>query len=66
MKPCHDNNGAEIYVGRAASTILCFNVHTTVEYLNRNASIGQLLRHISKSSVVLCTVKVKNANNPLF
>ena len=22
--------------------ILCFNVHTTVEYLNRNVSIGQL------------------------
>ena len=46
MKPCHENNGAAIYVGRAAiSTALSFNVHTTVEYLNRNVSIGQLLQH---------------------
>ena len=40
MKPCHENNGAAVYVGRAA--ILCFNVHSTVEYLNKNVSIGLL------------------------
>ena len=28
------------------------NVHTSVEYLNGNVSIGQLLQHISKSIVV--------------
>ena len=33
----------------------------TVEYLNRNVTNGQLLQHISKSTVVdLCTVKAKN------
>ena len=43
MKLCHDNDGAAIYVGRAAPrcTFLCFNVHTTVEYLNGNVSIDQ-------------------------
>ena len=49
MKPCHDNNGAVIYVVRAATvsiTILCFHVHTTVEYLNRNISLGQVLQQI--------------------
>ena len=41
MKPCHENNGAAIYVGRPRPcTIICFNVYTTVEYLNRNVSIG--------------------------
>ena len=34
------------------STILCFNVHTTVEYPNRNVPTGLLLQHISKSIVV--------------
>ena len=43
MKPCHENSGAAIYVGR--TTVLCFNVHTTVEYLNRNISVGQLFQH---------------------
>ena len=38
--------------GLRPCTILCFNVHTTVEHLNRNVSIGQLLQHISKSNVV--------------
>ena len=33
-------------------TILCFNIHTTVEYLNKNVSIGQLLQHIPNSIVV--------------
>ena len=40
MKPCHENNGAANYVGRAA---------TGHEYLNRNVSIGQLLQHISQN-----------------
>ena len=48
----HENNGAAIYVGSAVtlhnplhhqSLHNCFNVHTIVEYLNKNASIGQLL-----------------------
>ena len=54
MKPCHENNGAAIYVGTGSRpcTLLCFNIHTTVEYLNRNVSIGQLLQHISKSILV--------------
>ena len=38
--------------GSRPCTILCFNVHTTFEYLNKNVSIGQLLQHISKSIVV--------------
>ena len=47
MKLCHENNGAAIYVeGPPQCTILCLNVHTTVEYLNTNVSIGQLLQHI--------------------
>ena len=33
--------------------ILRFNVHTRVEYLNKNVSIGQLLQHI-QSSIVVC------------
>ena len=49
MKPCHVNNGAAIYVGRAATLLLCFNVHTTVEYLNKNVLIGQLFQHIPNS-----------------
>ena len=37
-KPCHENNGAAIFVGRAANlqNPFFFNVHTTVEYLNKN------------------------------
>ena len=38
--------------GPRPCTILCFNVHTTIEYLNKNVSIGQLLQHISNSIVV--------------
>ena len=38
--------------GPRPCTILSFNVHATVEYLNRNVSFGQLLQHISKSIVV--------------
>ena len=38
--------------GPRPCTILCFNVHARVEYLNRNVSIGRLLQHISNSMVV--------------
>ena len=38
--------------GPLPCTIVCFNVHTTVEYLNNNVSIGQLLQHIPNSIVV--------------
>ena len=39
--------------GPRPCTILCFNIHTTVEYLTgRNDSIGQFLQQISKSIVV--------------
>ena len=38
--------------GPRPCTILCLNVHTTVEYLNKNVSIGQLLQHSPKSIVV--------------
>ena len=38
--------------GPQPCTILCFNVHTTVEYLNNNVSIGQLVQHITNSIVV--------------
>ena len=38
--------------GPRLCTILCFNVHTTVEYLKKNVSIGQLLEHIPNSIVV--------------
>ena len=54
MKPYHENNGAAIYVGRATTLHNpLFNVHNTVEYLNRNISIGQLIQHIPNSIVVL-------------
>ena len=38
--------------GLRPCTVLCFNVHATVEYLNKNVSIGQLLQHIPNSIVV--------------
>ena len=51
---------AGIYVeGPRPCTNLCFNVHTTTEYLNRNVSIGQLLQHISKSIVVCARSRPK-------
>ena len=37
--------------GLRCCTIL-FNVHTTVEYLNKNVSIDQLIQHIPNSIVV--------------
>ena len=45
--------------GSRPRTILCFDVHITVEYLNRNVSIGQLLQHISKSIVVCARLRLK-------
>ena len=39
--------------GSRPCTILCFNVCTSVEYLNRNISIGQLLQHIP-TPIVVC------------
>ena len=49
--------------GLRPCTILCFNVHITVEYLNRNVSIGQLLQHIPKSIVVCAqSTEAKKAN----
>ena len=39
--------------GSRPCTILCFNVRTSVEYLNRNVSIGQLLQHIP-TPIVVC------------
>lgn len=48
--------------GLPPCTIFCFNVHTTIEYLNRNVSIDQLLQHILKFYCGLWTVKAKNAN----
>ena len=38
--------------GLRCCTILCFNVYTTIEYLNKNVSIGQLIQHIPNSIVV--------------
>ena len=53
MKAWHENNGAAFMLeGPRPCTILCFNVHTTVEYLSKNVSIGQLLQHIPNSIVV--------------
>ena len=40
-------------------TILCFNVHTTVEYLKRKVSISQLIQHVSKSIVVCARSRPK-------
>ena len=63
MKRCHDNNGAAIYVGRAATVHNpLFFVHSIVKYLNRNVSIGQLLQHISKCIIVCSRSRPKNDN----
>ena len=51
--------------GPRPCTILCFNVHTTVEYLNRNVFVGKLLQHIFKTYCGLFTVKVQNANKDI-
>ena len=53
MKLCHKKMVLQFMLeGLRPCTILCFNVHTTVEYLNKNISIGQLLLHIPNSIVV--------------
>ena len=53
MKPCHEIMVLQFMLeGPRPCTILCFNVRTTVEYLNKNVSIGQLLQHIPNSIVV--------------
>ena len=63
MKLCHENSGAAVYVGRASTLHnLCFNVHTTVKYLNRNVSIWSVAPTHFKIYCGLCTVKAKNAN----
>ena len=43
--------------GPRQCTILCLNVHATVEYLNTNVSIGQLPQHISKPIVVCALLR---------
>ena len=64
MKRCHENSGAAIYVGRASTVHnpLFLGIHTTVEYLNRNVSIGQLLELDSNSIVVCARSRPNNAN----
>ena len=55
MKPCilaMTTMVLQFMLERRPCTILCFNVHITVECLNRNISIGQSLKHISKYIVV--------------
>ena len=60
MKPYHENNGAAVYVGRAATLqILCFNIHATGEYINFDWSVTPTL---SKLHCCLCRVKAKKAN----
>ena len=61
MKLCHENNGATIYIGRATTVHNPLLIYTTVEYLNGNDSIGQLLQDIFKIYCGLSTVKAKNA-----
>ena len=41
MKPYHETMVQQFMLeGPPPCTILCFNVHTTVEYLNRSVFIG--------------------------
>ena len=55
------------YVGRAVTVHnLCFNVHSAVEYLNRNDSIGQLPQYISKSIVVCARSRPKTKSREVF
>ena len=55
MKLCHENNVDAIILcwkgHDGAQSFVLINVHTTVEYINRNVSIGQLLQHIPNSVV---------------
>ena len=48
-----------MFEGPRPRTILRFNVHITVEYFNRNISIGQLFQHVSKSAVVCARSRPK-------
>ena len=50
--------------GQGRCTIPYFNVHTTVEYLTKNASIGQM-QHF-KMYCSLYTAKAKNANKKSY
>ena len=45
--------------GPRQCTILCFNVRTSVEYLNRTVSIGHLPQHIPNSIVVCARSRPK-------
>ena len=71
MKSCHDDNGTAIYVGRGATVHnpLFKRSHYTVEYLNMNVSIGQLIQHISKSIAVCARSRpnmlTKNLTSPI-
>ena len=60
MKPCHETMVMQFMLeGPRPCTILCFYVHTTVEYLNRNVPIGYLFEHISKCIVVCAQSRPK-------
>ena len=60
---CHENNWAAINVGRPAPcTILCFDVHPTVECLNRNVFYWSVAPTHFKIYCGLLSVKAKNAN----
>ena len=61
MKPCHDNNSAVIYVGRAATV----HVFVLMFTLQLNMSGTLLLVSYSNSFKIYCdlsTVKAKNTN----
>ena len=61
MKPCITVMVLQFLLeGPRPCTILCFNVHTTVEYLTSDVSVGQLLQHISRS-IVVCNKHVCHA-----
>ena len=68
MKPCHENNGAEVYVGWAATVhnpLICFNVHTTVESRLTRTFLLVSCSITFKIYPGLCTVessRPKNAN----
>ena len=63
MKPCTlamTTMGLQFRLERPrACTIICFNVHITAEYFNRNVSICQLLQHIAKSILVCARSRPK-------
>ena len=62
MKPCITAMVLQFLLeGPRPCTILCFNVHPTVEYRISNVVIGQLLQRISRFIVVCARSKAKNA-----